>query len=402
MPIDPLAPTSEASYYSALGVELGASSDDIRRAFRSAILKNHPDRNNNSPESQNITILLQEAYAVIGNPEKRAAYDRYLDQRRREEERGRPDVHGWRFDPTGQTTAPRTADGAIIVEQEPKKQYKPNPLQTYWYLIPVLALTFILVFSAANYNSIPKATVEPSVVPENAGGIIPDGTASAQDHITKGQILEDDDNLDDAITQYKSAIAQDSNSVDAHKHLAHALYENGMVSAALLEYQTLVKMAPGDIDVHNGLANVMVLRGDPTTAISELEDVLHIDPKNVVAYETLGSIYANAQQYQLAVNNYRTASTLDAKDTQAMCNLGNTLSDAGNFNESIDEYRSALQVDPNCKDAQLGLAKSLYMSGQKLAGEVELTGVLKMKQEDADRFLADLGSESAPAVPLAH
>jgi len=401
MPEDPLAPTSEASYYSALGVEPDATAEEIRKAFRSAILKNHPDRNNNSQESQTATILLQEAYAVIGNTDKRAAYDRYLAKRKREEERGRPDVHGWRFDPTGQAAAPRTADGAIIVESEPQK-FKTTPLRTYWWAVPLLAVTFILVFTAANYNSIPPPPIVVATVPANAGGIVPDTSKAALDHISKGELLESDGNLDDAITQYKSAVIQDGSSVEAHKHLAHAFYEDGLVNPALVEYETVVKLAPNDPQAHNGMADVLVMRGEPEAAIVELQTVLKLDPKNLEAYKDLGSIYYNAQEYQLAADNFRSAINIAPTDTDAICNLANTLSDAGNYDESIDEYRSALQIDPDYKEAQLGLGKALYLSGQKLAGEVELTGVLKMNQQDKDSFIKDLAAENSPAVPTAH
>jgi len=401
MPEDPLTATTEASYYSALGVEPEATAEEIRRAFRGAILKHHPDRNNNSQESQTTTILLQEAYAVVGNVDKRAAYDRYLDLRKQEEERGRPDVHGWRFDPTGQTAAPRTADGAIIVETEPQK-YVRRPLRTYWWTIPLLAATLLIVFAVTNYNAIPAPTIVPSVVPVNSGGIMPDTSKSAMDHISKGEILENDYDVDDAVDQYKSAVAQDPTSIDAHRHLAHALSDEGLYTPSQLEYETLIKLAPNDVEAHNGLAYVLVMRSQNAAAILELQTALKLDPKNVEAYKSLGSIYYNAQQYQLAADNFRNAVANAPTDTEAICNLANTLSDAGSYTESIDEYRSALQIDPNYTDAKLGLGKALYLSGQKLAGEVELTGVLKMNQPDTDRFMKDLVVENSSPVPLAH
>ncbi len=63
-------------YYEILGVPRDASEEEIRRAFRRLALQYHPDRNK-SPEAEEIFKEINEAYQVLSDPEKRAAYDRY-------------------------------------------------------------------------------------------------------------------------------------------------------------------------------------------------------------------------------------------------------------------------------------------------------------------------------------
>jgi DnaJ-class molecular chaperone len=58
-------------YYSTLGVNKGANAEEIKKAYRSLAMKHHPDRGGDSAQFQKI----QEAYATLGDPEKRAAYD---------------------------------------------------------------------------------------------------------------------------------------------------------------------------------------------------------------------------------------------------------------------------------------------------------------------------------------
>jgi DnaJ-class molecular chaperone len=57
-------------YYSTLGVDRNASSDDIKSAYRKMAMKHHPDRGGSNEEFQRI----QEAYAVLGDDQKRAEY----------------------------------------------------------------------------------------------------------------------------------------------------------------------------------------------------------------------------------------------------------------------------------------------------------------------------------------
>lgn len=62
-------------YYATLGVERGASQDEIKRAYRKLARKYHPDVSS-EPDAESKFQELQEAYEVLKDPEKRAAYDR--------------------------------------------------------------------------------------------------------------------------------------------------------------------------------------------------------------------------------------------------------------------------------------------------------------------------------------
>lgn len=64
-------------FYEVLGVERGADADAIKKAYRKLALKYHPDRNNGDSESEEKFKEAAEAYEVLRDPERRAAYDRY-------------------------------------------------------------------------------------------------------------------------------------------------------------------------------------------------------------------------------------------------------------------------------------------------------------------------------------
>ncbi len=79
-------------YYARLGVAPGASEAEIRRAYRRAAKRWHPDRNR-SPDAPKRMAELNEAYRVLGDPGQRAAYDRgSLDGERSERRPPRPVV----------------------------------------------------------------------------------------------------------------------------------------------------------------------------------------------------------------------------------------------------------------------------------------------------------------------
>lgn len=64
-------------YYELLGVSRDAKIDEIKKAYRKKAVQYHPDKNKGDPEAEEMFKKVSEAYEVLKDDEKRAAYDRY-------------------------------------------------------------------------------------------------------------------------------------------------------------------------------------------------------------------------------------------------------------------------------------------------------------------------------------
>lgn len=68
---------SKQDYYNLLGVSRSATADEIKKAYRRLAMQLHPDKNQGNKSSEEKFKQVTEAYEVLSNDQKRAAYDKY-------------------------------------------------------------------------------------------------------------------------------------------------------------------------------------------------------------------------------------------------------------------------------------------------------------------------------------
>jgi curved DNA-binding protein len=68
---------ADMEYYQSLGIQKGASPDEIKKAYRKLAVKYHPDKNPGDKSAEDRFKEINEAYAVLSDPQKKAQYDQF-------------------------------------------------------------------------------------------------------------------------------------------------------------------------------------------------------------------------------------------------------------------------------------------------------------------------------------
>lgn len=127
-------------YYKVLGVRRDADDSTLKKAYRKLAIKYHPDKNPDDKRAEEFFKAIAEAYDVLSDPQKRAAYDRYGKDGAKAAEQGQDmgggfGGGGFPGGGGGQPRPPKKPAGPTPAqkrEEERKKKAKEDKAKKQW------------------------------------------------------------------------------------------------------------------------------------------------------------------------------------------------------------------------------------------------------------------------------
>jgi arylsulfatase A-like enzyme/tetratricopeptide (TPR) repeat protein len=173
---------------------------------------------------------------------------------------------------------------------------------------------------------------------------------------------------DEALGYYRKALELDPQYGDAHYNLAAALAQSGHFDEACDHYRKALEIKPDDVRAHVSFADALAYHGQAMEAIAQYREALKIKPDDVDACNNLGFALANRGDLDEAMALYRKVLKIDPDYAAAHNNFGLALASRRQFDEAITHYEKALAIKPSFAEAHNNLGVAL-ISGR---GQVEM------------------------------
>jgi tetratricopeptide (TPR) repeat protein len=197
------------------------------------------------------------------------------------------------------------------------------------------------------------------------------GSADALYHL--GKLQEDKGDWRQAEARYAAAVKTDPNQVEARQGLVRVMLKQpGRDDDALKAAQDFRKYAPNDARALLLLGQVFLFRNDPNSALTQYDQALRLQPGSPEAYYGLGRAYQLRGDPTNAQRNYQAALAAQPGYPAALTGQGDLGVDGGQYGAAQEYYNQALQSDPNYAPAYVGLGRArdrLSVTDNKLAEE---------------------------------
>jgi tetratricopeptide (TPR) repeat protein len=132
-----------------------------------------------------------------------------------------------------------------------------------------------------------------------------------------GLLHERSGQLDDAISDYRLAIAREPGHINAHRRLAEIFTWRGRFSEAADQYRELIRLRGENPLYHLNLAQVYDRTRDLKNAVAEYETAVRLDPDNLEGHRELARIFMRGAQPAKAEQHYLEVLRLHSEDETA-------------------------------------------------------------------------------------
>jgi tetratricopeptide (TPR) repeat protein len=178
-------------------------------------------------------------------------------------------------------------------------------------------------------------------------------------HANLGLALQNLKRYDEATLEYTKAVELDSKNPLPYLNWANALYEEKRYGEAVAKYRQASELDPGDAGSHLNWGNVLQDLQKYNEAIAQYQKASELNPQNPLPYIEWGNALGSQKKYEEAIARYQKASELDPKNPLPYFNWAKALYDQQKYGEAITKYQKASRLDPNDADSYLNWGMAL-------------------------------------------
>jgi tetratricopeptide (TPR) repeat protein len=197
----------------------------------------------------------------------------------------------------------------------------------------------------------------------------------------RGGLLVQRGRLDEAIAQYRKALAICPDYADALNDMGFAFFKEGDLQAAIALHRKAVEIEPGSATFRYNLGNALASHGELEEAIVQYRLAVEFDPANAEVRNNLGLALFGKGELDQAIAQYNKAIELAPDNARAVKNLGAALYAQGDWDAAITQFHRALEILPDDVEARYSLGVVLFAKGDIEAAIAQYREALETKPD---------------------
>jgi len=209
---------------------------------------------------------------------------------------------------------------------------------------------------------------------------------NVESHLSSGAILERQEDLSAAESEYQQALSLDANNSDALVGLVNVYTEGKKLPEAESALKRYLAAQPKDGRAHIQLGRVLAAENKPDQAMQELEIGMKIAPDDPKAQRDLAAVYDAMGKLDQAEAQYRGLLSRDPNDSEVHFGLGTVLMREKKFSEAQAELLNAVKLKPDLAEAYGNLAVTASENGNYDLTLKALNGRSKFLPENAGTY----------------
>ncbi len=165
----------------------------------------------------------------------------------------------------------------------------------------------------------------------------------------------------DSESLWRRALASTSDNALAHYNLAMTIAPKGSTDEAIAEFKSAIAIQPDYVDALNNLGDLLAQHGRTDEAIDVYRKALQTQPSDAMIHFNLGAVLNLKGRRGEAIDQIRQALEIQPNDADAQDTLGGLLLQAGSRDEAIVHFCRALEIQPSFLLAQEHLARIAWI-----------------------------------------
>ena len=208
-------------------------------------------------------------------------------------------------------------------------------------------------------------------------------SSPAEEYYKSATAYHDLGEFEQAISEYRKAIALNPNSPIIYNRLGVAYSELKQYDAALDAYQSALVLSPMTAEPHYNMGLVYLKQGDLPRALKAFKRATTINAEWEDAYIGLGEVYLKQGDLERAAHAYKQATRLNPNgNPNAILGLGKTYVKQGHLDDAITAVEKAIEIQVDNTEAHYQLAQIHVKRGERKKAASAMAFFKVLRQTD--------------------